>query len=49
MRIFNTYGSRMHPNDGSVVSNFIVQAIKGEDITIYGDGSQLVAFAMAMT
>lgn len=38
MRIFNTYGPRMHPNDGRVVSNFIVQALKGEDITIYGDG-----------
>src|SRR5688572_26087858 len=40
MRIFNTYGPRMHPNDGRVVSNFIVQALKGESITIYGDGSQ---------
>ncbi len=39
-RIFNTYGPRMHPHDGRVVSNFIVQALKGEDITIYGDGSQ---------
>ena len=39
VRIFNTYGPRMHPNDGRVVSNFIVQALKGEDITIYGDGS----------
>ena len=39
-RIFNTYGPRMHPNDGRVVSNFIVQALKGEPITIYGDGSQ---------
>ena len=39
-RIFNTYGPRMHPNDGRVVSNFIVQALKGEDITIYGDGMQ---------
>lgn len=37
-RIFNTYGSRMHPNDGRVVSNFIVQALRGEDITIYGEG-----------
>ena len=37
-RIFNTYGPRMHPNDGRVVSNFIVQALRGEDITIYGDG-----------
>ena len=39
-RIFNTYGPRMHPNDGRVVSNFIVQALKGENITIYGDGQQ---------
>jgi UDP-glucuronate decarboxylase len=44
VRIFNTYGPRMHPNDGRVVSNFIVQALKGEDITIYGDGSQTRAF-----
>jgi UDP-glucuronate decarboxylase len=44
MRIFNTYGPRMHPNDGRVVSNFIVQAIKGESITIYGDGSQTRSF-----
>jgi len=44
MRIFNTYGPRMHPNDGRVVSNFIVQAIKGNDITIYGDGSQTRSF-----
>lgn len=43
-RIFNTYGPRMHPNDGRVVSNFIVQALKGEDITIYGDGSQTRSF-----
>lgn len=43
-RIFNTYGPRMHPNDGRVVSNFIVQALKGEAITIYGDGSQTRAF-----
>src|ERR1700676_1225432 len=43
-RIFNTYGPRMHPNDGRVVSNFIVQALKGEPITIYGDGSQTRAF-----
>jgi UDP-glucuronate decarboxylase len=43
-RIFNTYGPRMHPNDGRVVSNFIVQAIKGEDITIYGDGTQTRSF-----
>src|SRR5216683_2775353 len=39
-RIFNTYGPRMHPNDGRVVSNFIMQALKGEDITVYGDGTQ---------
>lgn len=44
MRIFNTYGPRMHPNDGRVVSNFIVQALKNEDITIYGDGSQSRSF-----
>src|ERR1700729_1095306 len=44
VRIFNTYGPRMHPNDGRVVSNFIVQALKGEDITIYGDGMQTRAF-----
>lgn len=44
MRIFNTYGPRMHPKDGRVVSNFIVQAIKGEPITIYGDGSQTRSF-----
>lgn len=43
-RIFNTYGPRMHPNDGRVVSNFIVQALKGEDITIYGDGQQSRSF-----
>ena len=43
-RIFNTYGPRMHPNDGRVVSNFIVQALSGEPITIYGDGSQTRAF-----
>ena len=40
MRIFNTYGPRMHPNDGRVVSNFIIQALLGQDITIYGDGAQ---------
>src|SRR3984885_12934719 len=40
IRIFNTYGPRMHPNDGRVVSNFIVQALRGEDVTIFGDGSQ---------
>ncbi len=43
-RIFNTYGPRMHPNDGRVVSNFIVQALKGEDITLYGDGQQTRSF-----
>jgi UDP-glucuronate decarboxylase len=43
-RIFNTYGPRMHPNDGRVVSNFIVQALKGESITVYGDGKQTRAF-----
>jgi len=44
VRIFNTYGPKMHPNDGRVVSNFIVQALKGNDITIYGDGSQTRSF-----
>lgn len=44
VRIFNTYGPRMHPNDGRVVSNFIVQALKGQDITIYGDGMQTRSF-----
>lgn len=44
MRIFNTYGPRMHPNDGRVVSNFIVQALQGQDITIYGDGKQTRSF-----
>jgi UDP-glucuronate decarboxylase len=43
-RIFNTYGPRMHPNDGRVVSNFITQALKNEDITVYGDGSQTRSF-----
>jgi len=43
-RIFNTYGPRMHPNDGRVVSNFIVQALSGQDITVYGDGSQTRSF-----
>src|SRR5882757_6290274 len=43
-RIFNTYGPRMHPNDGRVVSNFIVQALKGRDITVYGEGSQTRSF-----
>lgn len=44
VRIFNTYGPRMHPNDGRVVSNFIVQALRGEDITVYGEGQQSRAF-----
>ncbi|HEY8995183.1 MAG TPA: UDP-glucuronic acid decarboxylase family protein [Lacunisphaera sp.] len=44
VRIFNTYGPRMHPNDGRVVSNFIVQALKGEALTIYGDGQQTRSF-----
>lgn len=44
MRIFNTYGPKMHPSDGRVVSNFIVQALRGDDITIYGDGSQTRSF-----
>lgn len=44
VRIFNTYGPRMHPNDGRVVSNFIVQALKGQDITIYGTGNQTRSF-----
>jgi len=44
VRIFNTYGPRMHPNDGRVVSNFIVQALKGDDLTIYGDGAQTRSF-----
>jgi UDP-glucuronate decarboxylase len=44
VRIFNTYGPRMHPNDGRVVSNFIMQALKGEDITIYGNGTQTRSF-----
>ncbi len=44
VRIFNTYGPRMHPNDGRVVSNFIVQALKNRDITVYGDGSQTRSF-----
>jgi UDP-glucuronate decarboxylase len=47
VRIFNTYGPRMHPNDGRVVSNFIVQALRGEDITIYGDGQQTRSFCYA--
>jgi len=44
IRIFNTYGPRMHPHDGRVVSNFIMQALQGKDITIYGDGSQTRSF-----
>jgi UDP-glucuronate decarboxylase len=44
VRIFNTYGPRMHPNDGRVVSNFIVQALRGQDLTIYGDGLQTRSF-----
>jgi UDP-glucuronate decarboxylase len=44
VRIFNTYGPRMDPNDGRVVSNFIVQALTGQDITVYGDGSQTRSF-----
>jgi UDP-glucuronate decarboxylase len=44
IRIFNTYGPRMHPNDGRVVSNFIVQALKGQNITVYGDGGQTRSF-----
>ncbi len=43
-RIFNTYGPRMHMNDGRVVSNFVIQAIKGENVTVYGDGSQTRSF-----
>jgi UDP-glucuronate decarboxylase len=44
VRIFNTYGPRMHPNDGRVVSNFVVQALRGQDITIFGDGQQTRSF-----
>ncbi|MET3889503.1 UDP-glucuronate decarboxylase [Bosea sp. OAE506] len=44
VRIFNTYGPRMHPNDGRVVSNFIVQALRGEDLTVYGEGNQTRSF-----
>lgn len=47
VRIFNTYGPRMHPNDGRVVSNFIVQALRGEDITLYGEGTQTRSFCYA--
>jgi UDP-glucuronate decarboxylase len=44
VRIFNTYGPRMHPNDGRVISNFIVQALRNQDLTVYGDGSQTRSF-----
>jgi UDP-glucuronate decarboxylase len=44
VRIFNTYGPRMHPEDGRVISNFIMQALRGEDITVFGDGSQTRSF-----
>ena len=44
IRIFNTYGPRMRPDDGRVVSNFIIQALSGEDITVYGDGKQTRSF-----
>src|SRR5437867_1824646 len=44
VRIFNTYGTRMRPNDGRVISNFVVQALKGEPLTIYGDGEQTRSF-----
>ncbi len=47
VRIFNTYGPRMHPNDGRVVSNFIMQALQNKDITVYGDGSQTRSFCFA--
>ena len=47
IRIFNTYGPRMHPSDGRVVSNFVMQALAGEDITIYGEGSQTRSFCYA--
>ena len=46
IRIFNTYGPRMMPNDGRVVSNFIVQALRGEDLTVYGTASKPVHFVM---
>ena len=49
VRIFNTYGPRMRPDDGRVVSNFLVQALQGEPITIYGDGSQTRASATSTT
>ena len=44
MRIFNTYGPRLHPSDGRVISNFMMQALRGEPLTIYGDGSQTRSF-----
>ncbi len=44
VRIFNTYGPRIHPNDGRVVSTFVIQALLGQDITVYGDGSQTRSF-----
>jgi UDP-glucuronate decarboxylase len=44
IRIFNTYGPKMHPNDGRVVSNFIVQALQNQDITVYGQGNQTRSF-----
>jgi UDP-glucuronate decarboxylase len=47
VRIFNTYGPRMHPSDGRVVSNFIIQALRGDDITVYGDGAQTRSFCFA--
>ena len=48
IRIFNTYGPNMHPNDGRVVSNFIVQALTNQDITVYGDGQQTRSFCTLM-
>jgi UDP-glucuronate decarboxylase len=48
-RIFNTYGPRMHPNDGRVVSNFIIQALRNEPITLYGDGRRPAPSAMSTT
>ena len=47
IRIFNTYGPNMHPADGRVISNFIMQALKNEDITIYGDGNQTRSFSLS--
>ena len=49
MRIFNTYGPRMLPDDGRVVSNFIVQALQGRSLTLYGGGTKPDLFAMSMT